>query len=115
MPIDVSAASYIPGASVARGSVVSEPIIPAGRGGAGSGANGFASPFWLAGLVSGAFVDGGDGEAVCACVFAAKHEPKTTKATNNWKVTVRTRIIGFPLRSKLQFSLYCGADSISLW
>jgi len=55
----------------------SEPVIPAGSGGAGAGANGFAPPFWLAGLVSGAFVDGGgdegegEGEGVCAWILVA--------------------------------------------
>ena len=57
MPIDVSAASYIPGVSLARGSDVSEPVIPAGSGAAGSGAKGFASSACLADLLSGAFVD----------------------------------------------------------
>ena len=30
MPIDISPASYIPGVSLARGSLASEPVIPAG-------------------------------------------------------------------------------------
>src|SRR6266852_9719442 len=94
MPIAASPASYIPGVSLARGSAESEPVIPAGRGGAGSGANGFAPPFWLAGLVSGAVVDGGDegeGEGVCACVLLAKHEHKTKDAINERKAMVCTR------------------------
>src|SRR5439155_25641257 len=82
MPIDVSPASYIPGVSLARGSVASEPVIPAGRGGAGSGANGFAPPFWVAGLVSGAFVGGGDDEGVCARALIEKQQPKTNEANS---------------------------------
>jgi len=74
--------------------VASEPVIPAGSGGAGSGANGFAPLFWFAGLVSGAVVDGGgdegEGEGVCACVRAAKHEHKTKEANNKRKATVCT-------------------------
>src|SRR5437870_9923201 len=77
-PIDVSPASYIPGLSLARGSLASEPVMPAGSGGAGCGANGFAG--------GAAGVAAGDGEDVCANVLAAKAEPKTTKATNNCKV-----------------------------
>src|SRR4030081_2470128 len=99
MPIDASPASYIPGVSLARGSLASEPVIPAGRGGAGSGANGFAPPFWLAGLVSGAAVDAGgegEGEGVCACVPLAKHDQKTREATSKRKVIVRTRFIVSP-------------------
>ena len=95
MPIDVSPASYIPGVKLARGSVASEPVIPAGSGGAGSGVDGFAPPFWFAGLVSGAVVDGGDEgegelEGVCACVRAAKHEHKTKEANNKRKAIVCT-------------------------
>src|SRR6267378_433043 len=102
MPIAASPASYIPGVSLARGSLGSEPVIPAGRGGAGSGANGFAPPFWLAGLVSGAFVDGGDdageGEGVCACVPVAKQDQKIREATSNRKAMVVTRFIISPLK-----------------
>src|SRR5438128_3489462 len=61
-PIDVSPASYIPGLSLARGSLASEPVIPAGNGGAGCGANGFA-------FCGAAGVADGDGEDVCACVL----------------------------------------------
>src|SRR6266566_4120220 len=71
-PIDVSPASYIPGLSLARGSFASEPVIPAGNGGAGCGANGFAF-CGAAGVADGV----GDGEGVCACVLLAKHEHKT--------------------------------------
>src|SRR5205823_14877625 len=70
-PIDVSPASYIPGLSLARGSFASEPVIPAGNDGAGCGANGFAF-CGAAGVADGR----GDGEEVCAKVFAAKHETK---------------------------------------
>src|SRR3979409_2450601 len=95
MPIAASPASYIPGVSLARGSAVSDPVIPAGRGGAGSGANGFAPPFWLAALVSGAVLDGGgdEGEGVCACVPLAKHDQKTSEATSKLKAMVVTRFI----------------------
>ena len=34
-PCDVSPASYIPGDNFARGSLASEPVMPAGSGGAG--------------------------------------------------------------------------------
>ena len=56
MPFDTSPASYIPGVSLARGSLASEPVIPAGSGGAGSGANGFSSAFFWSGLAFAAFV-----------------------------------------------------------
>src|SRR5713101_7482687 len=79
MPIAASPASYMPGDNFARGSLTSEPVMPAGSGGAGCGANGFCG---AAGV--------GEGDGVCANVLAAKHEQKTTKATNNRKVAVRT-------------------------
>jgi len=55
---------------------VSEPVIPAGNGPAGSGAKGFASS------LSGAFVASGDGDAVgvCANVETARPEHKTSDA-----------------------------------
>ena len=43
MPTDASPASYSPGCSLARGSFASDPVIPGGSDGAGSGANGFSS------------------------------------------------------------------------
>src|SRR5436309_12186692 len=92
MPIDVSPASYIPGVSLARGSLASEPVIPAGSGGADSRANGFPLP-WLAGLVSGAFEGGGDGEAVCACVLIEKKQHKTSEVNSTRKVMLCTRFI----------------------
>ncbi len=46
MPIFTSPALYIPGASLARGSLASEPVIPAGSGGACSGAIGSCSAFF---------------------------------------------------------------------
>src|ERR1700694_2373715 len=107
MPIAASPASYIPGVSLARGSLASEPVMPAGRGGAGAGANGFAPPFWSAGLVSGAFVDGGDGEGVCACAPVAKHDQKTSEATSKLKAMVVTRFIVSPLKSKLAVVSLC--------
>jgi hypothetical protein len=66
--------------------------MPAGNGGAGCGANGFAGA--AAGLADGA----GDGDDVCAKVSAAKHEHKKRKATKSWKVAVRTRFIVSPLK-----------------
>jgi hypothetical protein len=54
--------------------------MPAGKGGAGCGAKGFA------GSAAGA----GVGEGVCANAFAARHELKTIEAANNWKVILRT-------------------------
>jgi hypothetical protein len=56
IPIDTSPASYIPGVSLVRGSLASEPVIPAGSGDAGSGANGSASAFFWSGLASAGFV-----------------------------------------------------------
>src|SRR6266536_6567150 len=102
MPIDVSAASYIPGASLARGSLASEPVIPAGRGAAGSGANGFPLPSWLVGFVSAGFaasgdgdgVEDGDGDGVCAWILVAKHKQNKREAT---KAMVCTRFIVSPL------------------
>src|SRR5712672_3204525 len=70
MPIAVSPASYMPGDNFARGSLTSEPVMPAGSGGAGCGANGFCG---VAGVADGA----GDGEVVCACVSVAKQDQKT--------------------------------------
>src|SRR4030095_5271309 len=96
-PIDVSAASYIPGASLARGSLASEPVIPAGSGTGGSGAKGSAFTSWLADLVSGVCVDSGDGDGVCACVLAAKHEQKRRAAMNKRKAIVCSRVIVSPL------------------
>jgi hypothetical protein len=60
--------------------------MPAGKGGAGCGAKGFA------GSAAGA----GVGEGVCANAFAARHELKTIEAANNWKVILRTRFIVAP-------------------
>jgi hypothetical protein len=62
--------------------------MPAGKGGAGCGAKGFA------GSAAGA----GVGEGVCANAFAARHELKTIEAANNWKVILRTRFIVAPLK-----------------
>src|SRR5258706_13235100 len=67
MPIAVSPASYMPGDNFARGSLTSEPVMPAGSGGAGCGANGFCG---VAGVADGA----GDGEGVCAWSLVAKHK-----------------------------------------
>src|SRR6266576_7187530 len=101
MPIAVSAASYIPGASLARGSLASEPVIPAGSGAAGSGANGFFSPSSLVGFVSVGFPDScdgdgdgdgdGDADGVCAWILIAKHKQNKREATIKWKAMVCTR------------------------
>src|SRR5882724_12635869 len=98
-PIDVSAASYIPGASLARGSLASEPVIPAGSGAAGSGANGFSSPSLLVGFVSAGFADcgDGDGDGVCAWILVTKHKHNKREATSKGKALVCTRFIVSPL------------------
>src|SRR5438132_14401480 len=83
-PIDVSPASYMPGLSFARGSLTSEPIMPAGSGGAGCGANGFAG-----GAAAG--VAAGDGEDVCAKVLMEKHQHKISEANSNRKAIVGTQ------------------------
>src|SRR5215213_2517932 len=100
MPIAASPASYSPGDSLARGSLASEPVIPAGSGGADSGANGFP-PSWLAGFDSGVGVGEGcgDGEVVCASVLAAKHEHKIREAVSKRKAIVCTRFIVSPPQS----------------
>jgi hypothetical protein len=77
-PIEVSPASYTPGVSFARGSFASDPVMPAGSGGAGCGANGFSGC---------AGVGDGDGDGVCANAFAAN---RTIEATTMSKVLVRT-------------------------
>src|SRR5262245_39771984 len=99
MPIAASPASYIPGLSEARGSVASDPVMPAGNGGAGWGANGFAGA-GLAGLVSAGFADSGagDGEVACASVLLAKHEHKITEVTSKRRVVMRIRFIVSPPR-----------------
>ena len=66
--------------------------MPAGSGGAGCGAKGFAGA--AAGVADGA----GEGAEVCAKLLAAKPETKTMKAINNWKEAVRIRFIITPLR-----------------
>src|SRR6185436_2056897 len=96
-PIDVSAASYIPGASLARGSLASEPVIPAGSGAAGSGAKGFSSAFLSVGFVSEGFADSGDGDGVCALVFNAKSDKDIKKAMNKREAMVCTRFIVSPV------------------
>src|SRR5213594_768698 len=100
MPIEVSPASYIPGVSLARGSLASEPVIPAGSGGADARANGFLFS-WLDGLFSGAFEGSGDGdgEAVCACVLIDKKQHKTSEVNSTRKVMLCTRFIISPPKS----------------
>src|SRR5260370_42187752 len=75
MPIAASPASYMPGLSFARGSLASEPVMPAGNGGAGCGANGFTG---AAGVADGA----GDGEVVCACALIENQQHKTSEANS---------------------------------
>src|SRR5262249_24912931 len=82
-PIDVSPASYTPGDSFAHGSLVREPVMPAGSCGAGWGAKGFVG---CAGV--------GDGEGVCANAFAAN---KKTEATAMSRTLVRMWFIVSPL------------------
>jgi hypothetical protein len=97
----------MPGDNFARGSLASEPTIPAGSGGAGCAANGFALGTGAgvadgagAGVAAGAgdgVADGaGEGAVVCACNVAIEHEDKTTKTASNLKV--RTRFIVSPLQ-----------------
>src|SRR5437588_3312111 len=107
MPRAASPASYMPGLSFARGSLTSEPVMPAGIGGAGCGANG-STGCGAAGVADGA----GDGEDVCANVFAAKPEHKTTKATNNWKVVVCTRFIFPPKIFVIEVRTACGSGRL---
>src|SRR5438445_11694559 len=92
MPEAASPASYIPGVSLKRGSLTSEPVIPAGNGGAGLGANGFTG--------AGA----GVGDGVCASATAAKHEHKNSDAAS--KRNVCTRFIFFPLVVLTQHCLH---------
>src|SRR5215204_3260245 len=64
----------MPGESFARGSLASEPAIPAGSGGAAS-------------------------RAPCANVLAAKHEHKMKERVINRKAKARTGFIVSPLRA----------------
>src|SRR4030095_6112240 len=96
MPIAAAPASKTPGASVARGSLMSEPVIPAGNGCGCSGANGFACSCLVLSGVFAASGDG-DGDGVCANVAAAKHEHKTSEANSKCKVMSCTRLIVSPL------------------
>src|SRR5436309_2540877 len=73
----------MPGDSLKRGSLTSAPVIPAGSGGAGLGANGFTG---------GA---AGDGEGACAGV-TAKQAHKNKEAANKRKACTRF-IIFYPL------------------
>src|SRR6266404_5493951 len=89
MPIAASPASYIPGDNFARGSLMSEPVMPAGSGGAGCGAKGFAG---AAGVADGA----GDVVDVCDSVLIEKPTPKTSVANSIRKAIVCTRFIISP-------------------
>src|ERR1700761_5629640 len=84
MPIDVSPAVYSPGLSLKRGPFPLDPVMPAGRGGAGSGSNGF---LFASGVFAGAGAGGADedgdsdwGEAVCA-FSAPRLQHKTSAAS----------------------------------
>src|SRR5215471_5582641 len=73
--------------------------MPAGNGGAGWGAKGFAGA-WLAGLAAG------DGDDVCAGVWAAKPKHKAMAAISKRKATVFTRFMVSPLRFFVQHVLH---------
>ena len=73
--------------------------MPAGSGGAGCGANGFAGA-WLAGLGAG------DADDVCAAVLAVKHEHKARQAISKRKAKVFTRFMVSPLRFFIQHVLH---------
>src|ERR1041384_7417513 len=93
-PIDVSPASYIPGESFARGSFASEPVMPAGSGGAGWGANGLGGGGAGGGGGGGGAEGVGDGDGVWANAPAANS--KEREATNKER-TVRIRFMISPL------------------
>src|SRR4051812_397352 len=73
-PDAVSPASYKPGVRLARGSFASDPVIPAGSGGAACGANGSC-------CAAGAGV--GLGDCVCARPTADSHKQEIMKATKD--------------------------------
>src|SRR5712671_6327739 len=102
-PIAASPASYMPGDNFARGSSTSEPVMPAGSGGAGCGANGFAA-CRAAGVADGA----GDGEDVCACVLIENQQHKTSEDNRIRKAIVCTRFIVSPLKVFTQHSSAVG-------
>lgn len=70
------------------------PVIPAGNGGAGCGANGL--------LGAGA----GVGVAVCASVDAARHEYKKTKAAKKPNTRIRPIFLISPLMIVAQHFLH---------
>src|SRR5579859_3315876 len=100
MPIDVSPASYSPGVSLARGSLASDPVIPAGSDGAVSGANGFS--FSSLGACAGGGVAG---FCSCACTqLVPKHKISAAPATP--RATRWTGFIVSPLTFFLQHGLH---------
>src|SRR6266853_188289 len=100
MPIDASPASYSPGVSLARGSFASDPVIPGGSVGAGSGANGFLSSSSPSACCAGGGVGG-----VCARSRLTP-EHKRIAATATRKAKLGTRFIASPLTFLLQHSLH---------
>ncbi len=102
MPIDASPASYSPGVSLARGSFASDPVIPAGSVGAGSGANGFLSS---SSSSLSACCAGGGVAGVCARTRLTP-EHKRIAATAIRKAKLGTRFIASPLMFLLQHSLH---------
>src|SRR6185295_14440349 len=93
-PIADSPALKNPGVNLARGSFTSAPVMPAGSGPAGSGANGLSCSF----LVS----CDGEADGVCAIVWIPKHEHKIMTANSKWC----TRFIVSPLRFFAQHRLH---------
>src|SRR5260370_38061038 len=103
MPIDASPASYSPGVSLARGSFASDPAIPGGSVGAGSGANGFLSS--LSSFSLSACCAGGGVAGVCARSRLTP-EDKRIAATATRKAKLGTRFIASPLMILLQQRLH---------
>src|ERR1041384_105862 len=80
-PNAASPALENPGVNLLRGSLMSEPVIPGGSVGAGSGANGFDG------------VGDGDGDGVWANAVATKHEHRKREVIS--KAIIRFMI--FPI------------------
>jgi hypothetical protein len=84
-PTAASPASSNPGFNLDRGSLASEPAIPGGSVGAGSGANGF----------DGVGDGDGDGDGVWPNVVAARHVHRKREVTIKRKAINRFMI--FPI------------------
>ena len=128
-PIEATPASYKPGVSLARGSFASEPVIPGGRGGAGSGAKGllsssssfslsasFALSASLALSLSAVCCDG-DVAGVCVCGCACARRLVTPKHKNSAATMLRRarseiRFIACPFL-EMRFYWKCFLSSIS--